>query len=129
MSAGWGRTNRWWRPGLGGARGALGGQTWRSDEVQAWWSGEPRVAHAPDADGWAQVGDVRARLLGVEAVDGLDDGYGGRIEAPAGYPLWAAEVSLRAGAAPGPRRGASRRGPRLGPRRPHESGTGAHPSP
>lgn len=102
MSAGWWRTNRWWLPVLVVALGALGWLTWRSDDVQAWWSGEPRAAHAPDADGWAQVGDVRARLVGIAAVDGLDDGYGGRIEVPDGYTLWAADVSFRSDAPPAP---------------------------
>ncbi len=102
MSVGWWRTNRWWLPVLVVALAALGWLTWRSDPVQGWWGSEPRVAHAGDAEGWAQVGDVRARLVEIEEVDWLDDGYGDRVEAPDGYTLWAADLSLRSNARPGP---------------------------
>jgi hypothetical protein len=96
MSVGWWRANRWWLVVLVVALAALGALTWRSDAVQGWWASEPHRAHATDAEGWAQVGDVRARLAGLEVVDWLDDGFDGRIEAPEGYTLWAADVSVRA---------------------------------
>ena len=101
-SVGWWRANRWWLVVLAGALAALGTLTWRSDAVQGWWASEPRSAPAADADGWVQVGDVRARLAGLEEVDWLDDGYGERIEAPEGYALWAADVSLRSDAPEAP---------------------------
>ncbi|MFI2705608.1 hypothetical protein [Cellulosimicrobium composti] len=102
MTGGWWRTNRWWLVVLAGALAALCTITWRSDAVQGWWAREPHRAHGVDAEGWAQVGDVRARLAGLEQVDWLDDGYGGRIEVPDGYTLWAADVSLRSDAPDAP---------------------------
>ena len=101
-SVGWWRANRWWLVVLAGALAALGTLTWRSDAVQGWWASAPHRAHTADAEGWAQVGDVRARLAGLEEVDWLDDGYGDRIEAPDGYTLWAADVSLRSDAPDAP---------------------------
>ena len=67
-SVGWWRANRWWLVVLAVALAALGALTWRSDAVQGWWASEPHRAHTADAEGWAQVGDVRARLAGLEAV-------------------------------------------------------------
>lgn len=101
-SVGWWRANRWWLVVLVGALAALGVLTWRSDTVQGWWTSEPRSTPAADAEGWVQVGEVRARLVGLEAVDWLDDGYGERVEAPEGYTLWAADVSLRSDAPDAP---------------------------
>lgn len=99
---GWWRANRWWLVVLAVALAALGALTWRSDAVQGWWASEPHRGHTADDEGWAQVGDVRARLAGTEVVDWLDDGYDGRVEAPDGYTLWAVDLSVRSDATPGP---------------------------
>ncbi|MBD5785969.1 hypothetical protein IF650_07225 [Cellulosimicrobium terreum] len=98
MSAGWWRTNRWWLPALVVALAVLGVVTWRSDAVQGWWTSQPHRAQVADAEGWAQVDDVRFRLAGLEEVDWLDDGFDGRVEAPEGYTLWAADLSARSDA-------------------------------
>ncbi|WP_435737301.1 hypothetical protein V5D56_01510 [Cellulosimicrobium sp. PMB13] len=98
---GWWRANRWRLVVLVVALAVLGALTWRSDAVQGWWASEPHRSHAADAEGWAQVGDVRARLAGIEIVDWLDDGFDGRVEAPDGYTLWAVDLSVRSDVLPG----------------------------
>ena len=95
MTRGWWRTNRAWLAALVAALGLLGLVTWRAEAVQAWWTTQPHRAAVADADGWATVGDVSYRLVGLEEVGALDDGFGGTVEAPDGYALLAADLSAR----------------------------------
>ncbi|MBD8078716.1 hypothetical protein [Cellulosimicrobium arenosum] len=100
MSIGWWRTNGWWIPVLVVALAALGGLSWRSEAVQTWWTMQPHRAHASDAEGWAQVGDVRFTVAGFERVDWISDELAGRVEAPEGYALWVLDLSARSDVAP-----------------------------